>query len=114
MPRPKKVELTIPYSPPITKPKHTVPAGTPLKQSTVRAHPFHRTSTPEVSLPHRRLELPNFQLPGEVLAEQRKIERDLKAKQEKAADEALNSKGFKAAPLREHSVSQRQRGIVMY
>ncbi len=95
VPRIKKAEPTIPYSPAIQKPK-APPTAEPSPQRIVRAKPYQPPAkTFQPLLPHRMLPVPTFQLSSDGISQRKKAELEAKKKQE----EQERSIQFKAQPL---------------
>ncbi|KAG9287544.1 hypothetical protein G9A89_019605 [Geosiphon pyriformis] len=97
MPRPKKLELTIPRSPLITKPKSQAPRP-PSPPHLIKATPAPDMSAPfQPILSHRRLDPPEFSLPGEEISRRKNEVMQINLKGKKLCEE--NARKFKARPL---------------
>ena len=92
----QKMELTIPQSPAITKPRPPAPME-PSPERIIKANPMPDVKPFEPKIAHRKIEVPQFELPGETVR-QRKL-RELEEKRKQEEEERLRAKEFKAQPI---------------
>ncbi|CAG8638777.1 10350_t:CDS:2, partial [Scutellospora calospora] len=97
VPRIKKADITIPRSPPITKPKPPV-RKSPSPPHIIKVNPIPDFKEPfRPIIPRRKLKMPKFSLPGDEISHRKAKEKEEKIRRETLEQE--KARLFKAQPL---------------